>query len=55
MNKKCSICGGPSVFLGKLGSLRHYRCRNCGMMEATGRFGRKAKDPNHKIKKRGDK
>jgi len=28
----CGQCGGPKVPLGQLGSLTHYRCRNCGMM-----------------------
>jgi hypothetical protein len=28
---ECSICGGPAVPLGQLGSLFHCRCRNCGM------------------------
>ena len=27
---KCSICNGDKVFMGKLGNLNHYRCRNCG-------------------------
>jgi predicted nucleic acid-binding Zn ribbon protein len=28
---ECSMCGGPLVELGSLGSVTHYRCRNCGM------------------------
>ena len=27
----CSQCGGTLAYLGTLGSLEHYRCRNCGM------------------------
>ena len=27
----CDVCGGPRQFLGELGDLRHYRCRNCGL------------------------
>jgi hypothetical protein len=27
----CSVCGGPNMVLGQLGSKTHYRCRNCGM------------------------
>jgi uncharacterized Zn finger protein len=30
--KQCKLCGGEVVRLGRLGSLIHYRCRNCGMM-----------------------
>lgn len=28
----CPMCGGPGVLLGVLGLLKHFRCRNCGMM-----------------------
>ena len=28
----CKICGGDLECLGKLGTLNHYRCRQCGMM-----------------------
>lgn len=28
---KCKLCLGPLVFIGNMGPLRHYRCRNCGM------------------------
>jgi len=31
-NPECGQCGGPGVPLGQLGSLMHFRCRNCGMM-----------------------
>jgi hypothetical protein len=27
----CSFCGGDLAYLGTLGTLEHYRCRNCGM------------------------
>jgi len=27
----CELCGGELIPLGALGSLMHYRCRNCGM------------------------
>lgn len=27
----CEACGGPLNLLGQLGSLSHYRCRNCGV------------------------
>lgn len=27
----CPACGGPGVYLGNLGRLAHFRCRNCGM------------------------
>ena len=27
----CPACHGPTIFLGKLGSLDHYRCRDCGI------------------------
>jgi len=26
----CPVCASPSYELGKLGSVTHYRCRNCG-------------------------
>jgi hypothetical protein len=29
-NPVCCQCGGPGVPLGQLGSLFHFRCRNCG-------------------------
>jgi hypothetical protein len=29
-NPECPQCGGPGVPLGSLGSLLHFRCRNCG-------------------------
>lgn len=29
---KCSLCNGPLILLGKLGSWKQYRCRNCGMI-----------------------
>lgn len=31
----CAMCGGPLVYLGTLGTVKHYRCRNCGW-EARG-------------------
>jgi transcription elongation factor Elf1 len=27
---ECPMCGGPGVFMGSLGKLDHFRCRNCG-------------------------
>lgn len=27
----CPMCGGPPVYLGILGSLTWFTCRNCGM------------------------
>ena len=27
----CPICDGDGVFLGALGDLDHYSCRDCGM------------------------
>jgi hypothetical protein len=27
----CPVCGGEGNFMGQLGSLAHYRCRQCGM------------------------
>lgn len=29
----CLMCGGPLVVLGRLGSLLHFRCRNCGCVQ----------------------
>ncbi len=29
--KTCKLCGGPLGLLGALGSMKHYRCRDCGM------------------------
>jgi len=28
---ECECCGGEMMLLGVLGSLSHFRCRNCGM------------------------
>lgn len=28
---KCGLCGGLLVFLGLLGDLAWYRCRDCGL------------------------
>jgi ribosomal protein S27AE len=30
-NPECPACGGPGMFLGQLGNLAHFTCRNCGM------------------------
>lgn len=30
--EECPACSGPLNLLGTLGSLAHFRCRNCGMM-----------------------
>lgn len=27
----CPVCGGPAPYLGRLGRLAWYRCRDCGM------------------------
>jgi ribosomal protein L37E len=27
---ECSVCGGPAMVLGALGTRTHYRCRSCG-------------------------
>lgn len=27
----CIICGGELMLLGVVGSMRHYRCRCCGL------------------------
>ncbi len=37
---KCRLCGGLLMFLGRLGLLKHYRCRDCGMQSS-----RKVKTP----------
>lgn len=29
---ECELCGGMLVFLGQLGMVEHFRCRDCGMM-----------------------
>lgn len=26
----CPTCGGPVVYMGELGDVIHFRCRNCG-------------------------
>lgn len=31
----CPICGEECSFLGRLGRLLHFRCRNCGMLTST--------------------
>lgn len=31
MTQHCEQCGGPLVFLGALGELAHFRCRDCGV------------------------
>ncbi len=33
----CSLCGGPLMLLGKLGYLKHYTCRDCGMQFSRGK------------------
>lgn len=35
VDKYCSECGGPLIWIGKLGGKNHYRCRNCGMDQST--------------------
>ena len=34
-NPECPFCGGPGVFLGNLGKIAHFRCRNCGINFGT--------------------
>jgi hypothetical protein len=29
--RPCSFCGGERGYLGTLGTIEHYVCRNCGM------------------------
>lgn len=29
---KCGLCGGDKHLLGKIGNVRYYRCRACGMI-----------------------
>ena len=31
MEDRCETCGGPLVYLGDLGSLMWFKCRNCGL------------------------
>jgi hypothetical protein len=42
---ECGLCGGPLVFLGTLGTKKHYRCRNCGM---DWNFGCPAEEAHYK-------
>ena len=28
--ERCSVCGGPLTYLGHLGLVAHFRCRDCG-------------------------
>lgn len=39
--KKCPMCKGPRMFLGQLGLMRWFRCRNCGMD-----FSKRTKEKN---------
>lgn len=32
---RCSMCGGPPVWLGQLGNRQHWTCRNCGCQFST--------------------
>ena len=32
---QCKVCGGALTLLGALGSLFHYRCRDCGMEQSS--------------------
>ncbi len=32
---QCEVCGGPPVWLGQLGKLEHWSCRNCGNQWST--------------------
>jgi len=27
----CPVCDGPGIFLGALGKMQYFRCRDCGM------------------------
>jgi hypothetical protein len=27
---QCPMCGGELIYMGELGELSHYQCRNCG-------------------------
>lgn len=31
----CEACEGPVQYLGRLGNLEHFRCRNCGMQQSV--------------------
>jgi hypothetical protein len=31
----CEACGGPPLFLGCLGTLNHFTCRDCGLPSAS--------------------
>lgn len=35
MTAACPICGGPSEFLGVMGTTETYRCRDCGLVFQT--------------------
>jgi hypothetical protein len=30
-DERCIPCGGPLVYLGRLGRFHYYRCRDCGL------------------------
>lgn len=34
----CELCGGELVYLGTLGYLAHFTCRDCGMESSTELF-----------------
>ncbi len=59
-NARCPVCGWECSVLGTLGSLRHYRCRDCGA-EFSRRISRRVKKvaplPRAKVRwvKRGGK
>jgi len=44
---QCKICKGQLLLLGQLGMLKHFQCRDCGMM-----FSKHPKHPKHPKKVR---
>lgn len=44
----CPACNGPGVYMGTLGNLDHFRCRNCGMD-----FSRPADERNESLNEAG--
>lgn len=30
----CYLCGGLLIYLGKLGNMNHFKCRNCGLQDS---------------------
>jgi hypothetical protein len=50
-NPACRMCGGQLVLLGSLGSLRHFRCRQCGAQFSRSKR-RRASNPRHRRSRR---